>query len=78
MIDRPDTKAESENDDQIGEELSPETAKASPRRQSLRDRANAPSDTVGTGSYAAVACSVVALLVTALLIGGLLLVRWVF
>lgn len=47
------------------------------RRRSLREQAHAPSDTVGTGSYAAVACSVIALMATALLVAGLLLVRWV-
>jgi hypothetical protein len=48
------------------------------RRPSLRERANAPSDTVGTGSYAAITCSVLALFATALLIGGLLISRWLF
>lgn len=36
----------------------------------------APSDTVGTGSYIAVSCSVMALLATVLLIAGLLIARW--
>jgi hypothetical protein len=49
-----------------------------PPRLSMRDRANAPSDTVGTGSYAAVSCSVLAVLATVLLVAGLLLYRWLF
>lgn len=48
------------------------------RRQTMRERANSPSDTVGTGSYAAIACSVIAILATALLIAGLLIGRWLF
>lgn len=48
-----------------------------PPKLSMRDRANAPSDTVGTGSYAAVSCSILALLATALLVAGLLLYRWI-
>lgn len=35
-----------------------------------------PSDTVGTGSYVAVSCSVLMVLATLLLIGGLLIARW--
>ena len=53
----------------LDEEPAPE------RRQSMRERANAPSDTVGTGSYAAITCSVLALFATALLVGGLLIGR---
>lgn len=34
------------------------------------------SDTVGTGSYVAVSCSVLAILATLVLIGGLLISRW--
>jgi hypothetical protein len=34
------------------------------------------SDTVGTGSYVAVTCTVVAVLATLLLIAGLLIARW--
>jgi hypothetical protein len=49
-----------------------------PPRQSMRARANAPSDTVGTGSYAAISCSVLAILATVLLVAGLLLYRWIF
>lgn len=37
-----------------------------------------PSDTVGTGSYVAVTCSVLAVLATLLLIAGLLISRWLF
>lgn len=36
----------------------------------------AASDTVGTGSYLAVSCSVLALLATFVLIAGLLISRW--
>ncbi len=35
-----------------------------------------PSDTVGTGSYVAVSCSVLMILATLLLVGGLLIARW--
>jgi hypothetical protein len=49
-----------------------------PRRLTLREQANAPSDTVGMGSYAALSCSIMAVLVTGLLIAGLLLFRWIF
>lgn len=35
-----------------------------------------PSDTVGTGSYVAVSCTVMAVLATLLLIAGLLIARW--
>ena len=35
-----------------------------------------PSDTVGTGSYVAVSCTALMILVTLLLIAGLLIVRW--
>ena len=34
------------------------------------------SETVGTGSYIALSCSVMALLVTSLILGILFLVRW--
>mgnify|MGYP001273959858 CR=1 FL=1 len=46
-----------------------------PRRKSMRERANEPSDTVGVGSSAAVGCSIIAFLVTVLLIAGLLISR---
>lgn len=36
----------------------------------------APSDTVGTGSYVAVSCSLLTVLATLLLIAGLLVARW--
>ena len=48
------------------------------RRKSLRDRANEPSDTVGMGSSVAISCSVMALLLTLVLIAGLLISRWLF
>ena len=35
-----------------------------------------PSDTVGTGSYVAVSCTVLMILATLLLICGLLIARW--
>jgi len=35
-----------------------------------------PSDTVGTGSYVAVSCSVMMILATLFLIAGLLIARW--
>jgi hypothetical protein len=35
-----------------------------------------PSETVGTGSYVAVSCTALMILVTLLLIAGLLIVRW--
>ena len=35
-----------------------------------------PSDTVGTGSYVAVSCTVLMIVATLLLIGGLLIARW--
>lgn len=53
-------------------------ADAEPRRLTMKEQAHLPSDTVGTGSYAAVSCSIMAVLLTAVLIGGLLLFRWIF
>ena len=35
-----------------------------------------PSDTVGTGSYVAVSCTVLMILATLVLIAGLLIARW--
>ena len=35
-----------------------------------------PSETVGTGSYVAVSCTALMILVTLLLIAGLLIARW--
>jgi hypothetical protein len=40
------------------------------------ETARIPSDTVGTGSYVAVSCSVLAILATLVLIAGLLVWRW--
>ncbi len=53
-------------------------ADAEPRRLTMKEQAHLPSDTVGTGSYAAISCSIMAILLTAVLIGGLLLFRWIF
>ena len=53
-----------------------ETAKPQPmRRKSMRERANEPSDTVGVGTSAAVGCSLLAVLLTVILIVGLLISR---
>lgn len=41
-----------------------------------RETPGTVSDTVGTGSYVAVSCSVLALLATVILIAGLLISRW--
>jgi hypothetical protein len=41
-----------------------------------RESARVPSDTVGTGSYVAVSCTILTVLATLLLIAGLLLYRW--
>jgi hypothetical protein len=48
---------------------------APPRRKTMRERANEPSDTVGVGTSAAVGCSLLAVLLTAVLIAGLLISR---
>ena len=47
----------------------PEESKAAAGRES--------PDTVGTGSYIAVSCTVMAVLATLLLIAGLLIARWI-
>jgi hypothetical protein len=57
------------------QELDESSEATAPRRKSMRERANEPSDTVGVGTSAAVGCSVLAVLVTVLLIAGLLISR---
>ena len=53
-----------------------ETSKpAPPRRKTMRERANEPSDTVGTGTSIGVSCSLLAVLLTVVLIVGLLISR---
>jgi len=42
-----------------------------------RETPGTASDTVGTGSYVAISCSVLALLATLMLIAGLLISRWI-
>ncbi|HEX3301767.1 MAG TPA: hypothetical protein VHR64_02725 [Thermomicrobiales bacterium] len=41
-----------------------------------RETARIPSETVGTGSYVALSCTVMTILATLLLIAGLLIYRW--
>jgi hypothetical protein len=41
-----------------------------------RETARVPSETVGTGSYVAVSCTIMMILVTLILIAGLLIYRW--
>ncbi len=45
------------------------------RRKSMREQAAEPSDTVGVGTSAAVGCSLLAVLLTMVLIAGLLISR---
>jgi len=57
------------------QEFDESSKSAPPRRKSMRERANEPSDTVGVGTSAAVGCSLLAVLLTAILIAGLLISR---
>ena len=47
-----------------------------PTEVELNPAPRIPSDTVGRGSYVAVSCTALMILVTLLLIAGLLIVRW--
>ena len=53
--------------DDRGDALAADSANVVPR---------VPSDTVGTGSYVAVSCTVLTILATLMLIAGLLIARW--
>ena len=56
-------------DDDVDEEVDTNGGAVIPR---------VPSDTVGTGSYIALSCTVIAVLATVILIAGLLISRWLF
>jgi hypothetical protein len=62
------------NDDPL--EVSKDPQPVDSLESGSRETPGTPSDTVGTGSYVAVSCSVLALLATLVLIAGLLISRW--
>ena len=62
------TDYRNQSGDELEESLDVEAGARHPR---------VPSDTVGTGSYVAVTCSVLAVLATLVLIAGLLISRWI-
>lgn len=63
-------------------EIDPQTTPNEPPQIDVIDAETAappakPSETVGTGSYIAVSCTAVMLLLTAVLIGVVFLLRWI-